>query len=256
MEMKITGCVYTKNNENVIVGALTSLRFVDELILLDSGSEDKTVEIGTALVDRVEHRSWTGFCDQLNHISTLATHEWVLVLDADERISEEGALEIKKVLENPTAVCYRLPRLTKYLGSWLRHGEFYPDYTIRLYKKGSGHYEGEPHAQYLPEGTVEDLKIPMRHYMLKNLGQQLETMDRYSLEHAKALVNSGKKSARLAALIHSIQRFVKGYVFKGGFLDGWAGFVAASTASFHVFFKYVRVEEEAQFKEGQDAQTP
>ena len=175
-------------------------------------------------------------------------------MDTEEQNSAQPISEIKKVLENPEAVCYRLPRLTRYLGRWLHHGEFYPDYTIRLYKKGQGVYEGEPHAQFMPLGKVQNLKVPMKHYMLKDLGQQLQTMDRYSLEHARAQAEAGIKSSRLSALIHSLQRFLKGYVFKAGFLDGWPGFVAAATASFHVFFKYVRVEDEAQIKEEKNAQ--
>jgi glycosyltransferase involved in cell wall biosynthesis len=253
MAHKLTAVVYTKNNEVVIEDALRSLSFADELILLDSGSSDNTVALAKPLVHRVEVRNWTGFCDQLNHIPTLATHEWILVLDADERLSPASIAEIQKVLEDPKDVCYRFPRSTFYLNRWLKHGEFYPDYTLRLYQKGCGHYEGEPHAQLLPQGTIGTMREPIKHLMFENLGQQLDTMNRYSLEHAQQKVAQGKKSSRMAALVHSLQRFVKGYVFKAGFLDGWAGFVAALTASFNVFFKYVRVEDEARIEDEKNA---
>jgi glycosyltransferase involved in cell wall biosynthesis len=256
MANKLTACVYTKNNDDVIEGALKSLSFVDELILLDSGSDDKTVELARPLVHRVEHRDWTGFCDQLNHITSLASHDWVLVLDADERLTPDLIAEIQKQLEDPQDIAYRLPRLTEYLGSWLHHGEFYPDHTIRLYKKGHGHYEGEPHAQFLPEGSVGTLKNPIQHFMFKHLGQQLATMNRYGQEHAQQMLAKGHQSMRLRSLIHSLQRFIKGYIFKAGFLDGWPGFVAAATASFNVFFKYVRVEDEANRQSKDHAQTP
>lgn len=242
--MGLTACIYTKNNEHVVEEALKSVRFADEVILLDSGSTDGTVEIGRRLADRVEHRAWTGFCDQLNHIPTLASHDWLLIVDADERVTEALAREIAEALKNPGAtVAFKLPRQTLYMGRWLRHGEFYPDYTLRLYRKGCGRYEGEPHAKLMPAGPVGWLQEPLRHHMQRHLGDQIDTMRRYSESQAREMFRGGLKRARLRALIHPIQRFIKGYVIKGGFLDGWPGFVAAATASFHVFLKYVRVEE-------------
>lgn len=242
--MGITACIYTKNNERTVEAALKSVRFADEVILLDSGSTDRTLEIGRQLADRVEHRSWTGFCDQLNHIPTLATHEWILVVDADECVSAEGAREILAAIGSPDgAVAFNLPRQTLYMGRWLRHGEFFPDLTLRLYKKGCGTYVGEPHARLVPTGTVRDLREPLSHDMQRHLGDQLDTMRRYSESQAREMAARGIKSARMRSLIHPLQRFIKGYVFKAGFLDGWPGFVAAATASFHVFLKYVRVEE-------------
>ena len=242
--MGLTACIYTKDNERTVGEALRSVRFADEVILLDSGSTDRTVEIGRSLADRVEHRAWTGFRDQLNHIPTLASHEWILVVDADERVTEAGAKEILEVLQHPQgAVAFNLPRQTLYMGRWLRHGEFYPDHTLRLYTKGCGSYEGEPHARLVPKGPVRNLGEPLLHHMQRHLGDQLDTMRRYSESQAREMAARGVRSARLQALVHPLQRFFKGYVFKAGFLDGWPGFVAAATASFHVFLKYVRVEE-------------
>lgn len=243
--MKISACTYTKDNADTLEGCLATLKWADELIVLDSGSTDATEAIARRHGARLESRAWTGFRDQLTHLQTLASHPWMVVVDADESVPPALAEEIRRAVDAPGGhVAFSIPRETRYLGRWLRHGEFFPDYTLRLFRRDAAHYEGEPHTRLVPHGPAGRLANPMRHEGFKSLADQLDTTQRYSTSAAHEMHRTGAvPSPALALLLNPPARFLKAYILKAGFLDGWPGLVLACTTAHYVFLKYAKLLE-------------
>jgi glycosyltransferase involved in cell wall biosynthesis len=242
----LSAVTYTKDNSKVIVDAVKSLRFAGEVILLDSGSSDDTIDLAQPYVDRVEHRAWTGFCDQLNHIQGIAKGRFILVVDADERVSPESAQEILKTINDALTTqtnAWGLPRSNRYMGKYLKHGELWPDVTLRLYRRGEGRYEGEPHARLIVANGTPTLKFPLIHLMQDSLQDQLHTIALYTESAAQEMYQRGERGGMIKALLNAPTRFMKAYILKFGFLDGWPGLVVALTSSFAVFMKYARLSE-------------
>ena len=243
--MKISACTYTKDNADTLEGCLRSLQWADEVLVLDSGSTDGTQAIARRFDARWEFRAWSGFKDQLMHLRDIATHPWVVVVDADESVPPALAEEIRRRVDAAgDLVAFALPRETKYLGRWLRHGEFFPDFTLRLYRKDAVHYEGEPHTRLVPHGPSGRLENPLRHEGFRNLADQLQTTQRYSGAAAEEMHRTAScPCPGFAMLTRPPLRFLKAYVFKLGFLDGWPGLVLAVTTAHYVFLKYARLWE-------------
>ncbi len=243
--MKISACTYTKNNADTLQKCLDSLRWADEVLVLDSGSTDATEAIAKAAGARWEFRAWSGFKDQLTHLRDIATHPWVVVVDADESVPAPLAEEIRRRVDAAgDLVAYAIPRETKYLGRWLRHGEFFPDYTLRLFRKDAVHYEGEPHTCLVPHGPAGRLEHPLKHEGFESLADQLDTTQRYSTSAAEEMHRTGAGPCpALAMLTRPPLRFLKAYVAKGGFLDGWPGLILAVTTAHYVFLKYAKLWE-------------
>lgn len=242
--MKISACTYTKNNADTLERCLESLAWADEVMVLDSGSSDATEAIARRKGARWEFRAWTGFGDQLRHLRDIAAHPWVVVVDADESVPPALAGEIRRRVDAAgDLVAFAIPRETKYLGRWLRHGEFYPDYTLRLYRRDAADYGGsEPHVFLVPKGPAGRLENPLRHEGFKSLADQLETTQRYSSAFAGSVSCS---SPLLHMLVRPPLRFLKAYVLKAGFLDGVPGLVLAATTAHYVFLKYAKIWERA-----------
>ncbi|MBI4231364.1 MAG: glycosyltransferase family 2 protein [Planctomycetes bacterium] len=240
----ITACTYTLNNAAVLEDCLKSLRWADEVMVLDSGSTDATVEIGKRFADRVEHRAWTGFRDQLEHVGRIAKGDWVLVVDADERVTEALAREVRQAVGSGTPHdAFEIPRRTRYLGRWLAHGEFVPDYTGRLYRRGKERYVGEPHARLVVDGTTGRLREPILHLGYPDLSAQVNTTTRYSRAAAREALDVGRSATLPGALGHGVSRWGKGYIAKRGFLDGVPGWVNAVTSGWAAFVKHAWVWE-------------
>lgn len=242
--MKISACTYTKNNADTLERCLQSLTWADEVMVLDSGSTDDTEAIAKRHGARWEYRAWTGFADQLTRVRDLATHPWVVVVDADESVPPALAEEIRRRVDAAgDLVAFAVPRETKYLGRWLRHGEFYPDYTLRLYRRDAAAYEGpEPHVRLAPRGPSGRLENALRHEGFKSLSDQLETTQRYSTSFAQSV---SCEHPLLHMLVRPPLRFFKAYVLKAGFLDGAPGLVLAVTTAHYVFLKYAKLWERA-----------
>ena len=242
---RVSACVITFNNDDVVKECMESIKWADEIIVVDSYSTDNTVEICRKYTDRVYQREWPGFKDQSNYIVSLANYEWVLFTDADEIISPELYLEIQSLLNNNSNDWdgFYFPRRTRYLGSWINHGEWYPAYDLLLYKKDKGTWVKEPHATLELNGKAKYLKNDCYHYTYRNLSHQLDTIDKYTDMSAAEMEKKGVKFIIFQLLFRPLFRFIKGYIFKRGFQDGMPGLVSAITTSFYVFMKYAKLWE-------------
>lgn len=239
----LTAATYGLDSAAYVEDCVRSLSWADEVLYVDGGSADDTRERARAAGARVLENRWTGFRDQLTFIATAARGDWVLVLDVDERATPELADEVRRAIATTPLHGFHLPRRTRYLGRWLSHGEWFPDYTPRLYRRGHGRYEGEPHARLVVDGPMGRLRTPIRHLGYKDLSEQMRKIERYSDWEARDLLARGARGEMAKAILHPPARFLKGYVLKAGFLDGWPGFVVAVMTAYHVFAKYAKLRE-------------
>ena len=246
MNDKISACIMTYNEERNIVRCLKSVAWCDEIVILDSYSTDRTLDLCKAYTDRIDQHTWQGYIDQRNLIRGMASHPWVFFLDADEEVSSELREQIlaaqKEGLENYAG--YRFPRRVFYLNRWIRHGEWYPDIKLRLFKKELGHSVGEePHDQVVVNGPVKKLTGPLYHYTYTDLTDHVNTMNRFSKISARAKNDAGYKFRWIDFIFRPSLRFLKGYFLKRGFLDGYRGLLIASISSFGAAMKYAKVWE-------------
>ncbi|MCS6772108.1 MAG: glycosyltransferase family 2 protein [Kiritimatiellae bacterium] len=243
---KISACVTTFNEERNIRRCLESVRWCDEIVVVDSFSSDRTVEICREYTPRVYQHPWQGYIGQKNYIRRLASHEWILFIDADEEVSPELREEIERELaSNDGRIAgYRFPRMVNYLGKWIRHGEWYPDYKLRLFLRERGRSGGtEPHDQVFVDGEVKTLKSPLYHYTYDDIHDHLETMNRFSSITAREKFKIHARFRWRDFLLRPPLRFLKAYIFRGGFLDGRRGFLIAVISAFGVCMKYAKLWE-------------
>ncbi len=244
-KVKVSACVKTFNNEDLIEDCLESIKWADEIIIVDSYSTDKTVDICRKYTDKVYQRKWPGFKDQSNYTMDLASYEWILFIDSDEIITPELNEEIQTYLKDNSNIWdgFYFPRKAFYMGKWINHGEWYPAYDLCLYKKDKGRWVKGTHATVELNGRAKYLKNDVLHFTYRNLSHQIETIDKYTDTMAMEINNSSIKFITLHLIFRPIFRFIKGYFFKLGFLDGIPGLVAATTTSFYVFMKYAKLWE-------------
>ncbi len=242
----ISACVITFNEENKIRRCLESLRWCDEIVVVDSFSTDRTVEICREYTDRVYQHAWLGYVGQRNLVRDLARHPWLLYVDADEEVSEGLRDEILKRFSSDLGetVGFEFPRMVYYLGRWIRHGEWYPDRKLRLFLKDRGRTEGEePHDRVVVRGRVERLCHPIWHYTYDSIEDHLKTVNRFSTIAARRRFVNGGKFRLADFLLHPPFRFLKAYVFRAGFLDGMHGLVIAAVSAFASAMKYAKLWE-------------
>ncbi|MDM7274185.1 glycosyltransferase family 2 protein [Sulfurihydrogenibium azorense] len=241
--MKLSVLILTKNEERNIERAIKSvLSIADEIIVLDSGSTDKTVEIAKNLGTTVFFREFDDYTSQINYGLSLCSGEWIFVLDADEELSKELQENIKRELENPKYECYEVPRRTYYLGRFLNY-VWYPEYRKRLFKKGKVRYEGKIHEEVLCQGKVGRLEGDLYHYSYKDLYHQfIKTID-YAKKMAQVMHSQGKKFKLYKLILNPFIIFFKLYFFKFGFLEGTRGFIIAFSGFLYVFLKYAFLYE-------------
>lgn len=246
MREKISACIMTFNEEDNIKRCLESVKWCDEIVVLDSFSTDRTIEICRTYTDVVHQHAWQGYIGQRNLIRGMARHSWVLFLDADEVVSVELRAEIEKELACPASafVGYRFPRRVFYLGRWIMYGEWNPDVKLRLFRKELGYSVGEePHDQVVVNGPVKRLKNPLWHYTYSNMQDHLDTVNRFSSISALAKHQAGYRFHLWDVLFRPAFRFFKGYFLKLGMLDGRRGLLIAMISSFGVAMKYAKVWE-------------
>lgn len=243
--MKLTVTVITKNEAAHIAAALDSVAWADETIVVDSGSTDGTVEIARSMATRVEVRGWPGYSAQKEYAAGLASNDWILSLDADERVTPELAAEIRALMDNaPAASGYRIPRVTWYLGRWIRSTDWYPDYQLRLYDRRAGSWNGrQVHESIELRGTPGMLRHPLQHYAYRNMSHHLATIDRYTTIAAEQWLAAGRRTSLLSACLHADLAFLRNYVLRKGFTDGGAGLLVSILNSYYVFLKFAKLWE-------------
>ncbi|MGA8030132.1 MAG: glycosyltransferase family 2 protein [Bryobacteraceae bacterium] len=238
--MKISATIITFNEERNVARVIESLRCCDEILVLDSGSNDRTVEIASKLGARVVEASWHGFAAQKNIAAKLATHDWILSLDADESLSEALEAEIWQIKKNgPEFDGYTVPRLAQYLGRWILHSGWHPDRKVRLFNKQKAEWMGEfVHESVKVDGAVGHLKSNLLHFTCNSLSEHLRTMDSYTTLAAQEMVSTGKNVGMAKLLFDPPWTFLRTYVLERGFLDGPEGLTIAYMAAFYNFVKY------------------
>jgi len=243
-ESKISTYMITYNNERTVERALASVKWADEIVVMDSFSTDRTVEICRGFTDKVFQRRWPGYREQYQYAADLTTRDWIMFVDADEEIPPELAEEIQRELDGgATLDGYIIYRHTYYLGRWIRYGGWYPDCEIRLYRRDKGKWEGGLHAKVAGDGEVGPLRNQYLHYTYRDISDQIQTIDKYSQIAAEDLFRGGEEFSLLKLLFHPPFRFIKEYFLKSGFRDGLPGLIIAVSTMFYVFTKYAKLWE-------------
>jgi glycosyltransferase involved in cell wall biosynthesis len=244
---QISVTIITYNEEENIRACLESITWADEIIVVDSGSNDETVAICREYTDQVFFNQWEGMKEQKAFAVNKASHAWIFSLDADERIPEELKKFIEKELQNPKHDGYRFPRQNYFLGKWLKHGGWYPDHVLRLFRKDKGHFGGiNPHDKVIIEsGKVATIGTPIVHITYKSLSQYIHKQNLYSSISAQEKVKTGEagKISPFMIVLKTAEKFVEVYIIKRGFLDGFHGLIAAIGATCAAFFKHAKIWE-------------
>ena len=242
---KLSVTVITKNEAADIAAALDSVRWADEIVVVDSGSTDATTTIASRYTDRVVVRPWQGYADQKNAAALLASHDWILSLDADERVTQELAAEIRTTLEQtPAHDAFRMPRVTWHLGRWIRTTDWYPDYQVRLYNRASAHWAGgRVHEGVATTGSLGSLSNELQHYPYRDIAEHVETIDRYTTLAAQTLHERGARAGWLQLAGHAPLAFLRNYILRGGFRDGQVGLIVSAMNAYYVFLKFAKLWE-------------
>jgi glycosyltransferase involved in cell wall biosynthesis len=244
--------IITLNEQDGIARAIESAQFCDDVVVLDSGSDDNTCHIARDLGARVFIEEWRGFEAQKQRAVELAKNDWILSLDGDEQVGAALREELTRLLErwasgadqsHFTVDGYKFPRLAFNLGRWIRHGGWYPDLQLRLFNRKRAKWVGGGLHEKISAEKVEILKGALLHYPFKNHTEQVATNNRYSGLGAEALFKKGERFGRAKLFLKPVSKFIETYIFKRGFLDGLPGFIIAVGASYSIFLKYVKLWE-------------
>ncbi len=240
--IKISATIITFNEERNIARAIESLRCCDEIIVVDSGSNDRTIELATNLGARVVDNPFSGYASQKNFASEQAANDWILSIDADESVSEALEGEIWHIKKNGTEVdAYTVPRLAQYLGRWILHSGWYPDRKVRLFNRRRARWAGDyVHESVQVDGRVGHLKSNLLHFTCSSLSEHLKTMDQYTTLAAEQIVAQKKPIGLRRLLVEPVWTFIQTYFFKRGYLDGTEGLAIAYMAAMYNFVKYAK----------------
>ena len=235
--------VITLNEAGHIDACLDSVAWADEVLVVDSGSTDETVVRARAKGARVIVRDWPGYAAQKNFAASEASHDWILSVDADERVTPELREEIRTLLAGePTTSGYRIPRIAWHLGRWIRTTDWYPDYQLRLYDRRVARWRPmRVHESVGADGPVGRLSSHLQHYTYRDLSHQVETINRYSTLAASEMLAAGRRAGVLDLVFHPPAAFVRNFVLRRGFTDGMAGFIISAMGAYYVFLKYAKL---------------
>ena len=242
---RLSVVVITLNEEDRIRDCLASVTWADEIVVVDAGSEDKTVALAREFTDHVVIHPWQGFAVQKNFGIDRATGDWILSLDADEQVEPALRDEILGVLDAPAAIDgYRIARRNIMWGRWIRHGRLYPDRQLRLFRRGRGRFlERAVHESVTVDGSVGRLAAPLLHQSYRDVGDFLRRADRYSTLAADEWARGDRRFRPTELLTAPLGRFLSMYVLHRGFLDGWRGFLLAVLYAYYVFIRSAKIWE-------------
>ncbi len=236
--------IITLNEEKSIKDCIESVPFASDIVVLDSFSKDKTKELAMSHGARVFDQEWLGFGLQKTKATELAKYDWVLSLDADERLSPESQAEIQNAFSQLIPETgYQLPRLSYFLGRWIRHGGWYPDYQLRLFNRRHARWSDSLIHEHVVAAITVKLKNPIQHFVFKSISHQVITNDRYSGLQAQQLKVQKIRFSLFKLMTKPWVKFVENYIFKLGFLDGMAGFIIAVSSGYSVFLKHAKLWE-------------
>lgn len=242
---KITGVIITFNEEKRIAEAVASLACCDEVVVVDSGSTDRTREVATSHGARVIDHPWEGYSKQKNFAAEQASNDWILSIDADERLSMELADEIarwRKQDPTPLRHAYSMPRRAFYLGKWIKHSGWYPDRKVRLYDRHHCRWEGDfVHEHMKVDGSVGTFDADLLHFPYRDWKDHERRVERYTDLAAQAARSNGRRGSGLKMAFAPPLTFLKTFVFQAGFLDGWRGFAIAYMGARYVFKRESRI---------------
>ncbi|MBW2272842.1 MAG: glycosyltransferase family 2 protein [Deltaproteobacteria bacterium] len=245
-------CVLACDEEAELARCLDALAWADEIVVVvDAKSRDGSEKVARERAARVEVRTYAGDIEQKRGCSELARNDWVLIVDPDEVVSEALGREIRGLLDGAGGQRgqggpdgYEVNRATFHLGRWIRHGDFYPDWKLRLYRRSRARWVGrDPHGRVVVEGAVGRLREELAHYSYRDLADQIARIQFFSDQSARAMHRDGRRARVSDLVLRPPARFLRAYLLKRGFLDGTAGFIIAAATAFHVFLKYAKLWE-------------
>ncbi len=242
---QLTVTVITRNEAHNLAAALESVRWADEILVVDSESTDDTVAIARRYTDRVIVRPFPGYSAQKNFAAEQASHDWILSLDADERVPPALEAALRQVMAGaPSAAGYRIPRVTFHLGRWIRSTDWYPDYQLRLYDRRRARWnERLVHESVRADGEVRTLDAELQHYAYRDVAHHLQTMDRYTSLAARQMYEDGRRAGWFDVLVHPRLAFFRNYILRGGFRDGMPGLIISAMNAYYVGLKFAKLWE-------------
>lgn len=249
---RVSAIIITKNSERTIGRCIESLEFADEIIVVDSGSSDRTIEICREAGVRLhESANWPGYGPQKNVALEHATGEWVLSLDSDEWVSPGLRAEIERVIASPSdVVAYAMPRRSSFCGRYMRHSGWWPDRVVRLFRRGAARFSDDlVHERMIVDGRVGRLREPIMHEAVTDIDQLVAKLNAYSTSSAQMRLARGERATLASALFHGVWTFFRTYILRLGFLDGREGFLLAVANAEGSYYRYVKLMLMARGKE-------
>ncbi len=245
MGAALSVAIVALNEERKLPACLASVAWADEVVVCDSGSADRTRELAEAAGARTYQDPWRGFAAHKNLAVERCRNAWVLVVDADERVTPALREEIESAINDPAALDgYLIPRRNHFLGRWIRYGGWYPDHSLRLFRKARGRFGHRPvHEAVQVEGSVGRLTAAMDHFTYNSVGEFLTRMVRYADLAAEELWTAGRRAGVADLTIRPVWTFLRMYALQRGFLDGWRGLVLAGLYACYTFAKYAHLWE-------------
>jgi glycosyltransferase involved in cell wall biosynthesis len=254
---RLSVCLVAQNEQENLQRVLPSVQGIaDEIILVDGGSADRTQEIARELGAKVFARAFTNHADQKNYAASLALHDWIFLLDADEELSKELQESVRKWKgQTPEFAVYEMPRLTRYLGAWIRHSRWYPDWQRRIYRRDQANFCGVIHSALQYEGKIGQLRGNLLHYTVRTFQEHEAKLDKYTTAIAQEMFDQGKRSWRAALWLATPWSWIHHFFLGAGFLDGYRGALIAQMAArgvrlkFQKLGKLVELEQQARNRE-------
>ncbi len=242
MPERLSAVIITRNAAAQLGECLESVRFADEILIVDSGSTDATRDIAQRHNARVLHQDWLGYGRQKQFAVEQAANDWVLCLDADERVSAPLGHRIQEALRKPDRYAYDMPRCNRFMGRWLRHGEGYPDPNLRLFHRKHARWSDDPiHEHVVTTEAIGRLDGDLLHETETTLAEYLDKQNRYTTLQAERLHAAGKRAGAARLVLSPLGRFIKFYFLRRGFLDGVPGLVHISIGCMNSFMKYAKL---------------